>query len=539
VHARVLGGEGGRRGFFGGTHSKARTGGLIVVAVAGAVAVILFQVVGLILTVLAAAVVFLLTIRTHRGSLLLRVQRGRGWRERQRTGTDEFKPVGTRPEGLDPTVGTKAERKATARQWAAYRDWPDGVEGMHWLQRGRGEPGIAWHTPTGEDGYLSVAFEVEGQIRGVESDGFLDAAAAAYGSLLAGYGSALSLPHRVQSLTRVVPVDSAFHEAWVWQQLDDDTETTPAALVASYDEVVGLVSRAGLMQRHYMVLRWPLTPQFMAAAARRGPAQAGWRALMAAEIQMVRSHLRTAKLGQVDAVSAAQLAAVLRHMQHPSWPIDQAADVDVDAPWLDSRDELSATVITGPGPDGRQEQWWHRTAVLPIEALETGSRTSLWVAPLLSRMPHPIVRTLSLQTEVVPAADARHAARTDVTTDLADLDAQREKGVLTNEELEAGLIAARGRLADLAPGSGHHGAGWVGHLTISARTRAELVDACAKTTEAAGNAGISALDWCDTQQAAAAACTWPVARGMRPIGKTTASTLRAVLAGSGSKEAIS
>lgn len=538
MQVRVLGGEGGRRSFFGGSHGKARTGGLIVVAVIGAVLTILFQTVGLVLTVVAAGVVFLATIRTHRGSLLVRVQKRRGWSRRQRSGTDYFKPVTTRPEDLDPSVGTKADRKVAGKEWAAYRDWPDGVEGMHWLQRGRGEPGIAWHTPTGEDGYLSVAFDVEGQIRGVESDGFLDAAMTAYGALLAGYGSALSLPNRVQSLTRVVPVDSAFHEAWVWQQLDDNPETTPAALVASYDEVVGLVSRSGLMQRHYMVIRWPLTPQFLAAAARRGPAQAGWRALMAAEIQMVRSRLRSAKLGYVDAVSGAQLAAVLRHMQHPSWPIDQAADVDVDAPWLPSHDELSATVITGPGPDGREEQWWHRTAVLPIEAFETGTRGSLWAAPLLSRMPHPIVRTLSLQTEVIPAADARHAARTDVTTDLADLEAQKEKGVLTNEESEAGLAAARSRLEDLRPGSGHHGAGWVGHLTISARTRDDLIDATAKITEAAGDAGITALDWCDTQQAAASACTWPVARGMQPIGKTTGAALRAVLAGSGSKEQI-
>jgi len=180
----------------------------------------------------------------------------------------------------------------------------------------------------------------------------------------------------------------------------------------------------------------------------------------------------------------------------------------------------------------------HRTALIPIDAAETGPRTSLWIAPLLSRMPHPIVRTISLQTEVVPALDARHAARMDVATDLADLEAQRERGVLTREELTVGLSAARARLEDLRPGSGHHGAGWAGHLTISAPSREELVDATAKITEAAGNAGIAALEWLDTQQAAAAACTWPLARGMRPIDTSAGSRLRGLLAGSGSREAI-
>lgn len=57
-------------------------------------------------------------------------------------------------------------------------------------------------------------------------------------------------------------------------------------------------------------------------------------------------------------------------------------------------------------------------------------------------------------------------------------------------------------------------------------------------TEAAGNAGIASLDWLDTQQAAASACTWPIARRMHPVTGTPGSTVRGLLAGTGSKEAI-
>jgi hypothetical protein len=535
VQKRVLGGEGGSRGFFGGSHGKTRTVALIVVAVFGMVATIALQGLGLGLWAGASVVVFLVTIRTHRGSPLVRLQARRRWAERAATGTVVFKPVDTRPPGLDPTTGSRAERKAKTLEWNAYRDWPDGAEGMHWLQRTPGEPGIAWHVPTGEDAYLSVAFGVEGAIRGIESDAFLDLAMKAFGAMLARYGSRSMLPKKVQSLTRTIPVDSAYHEQWVWEQLDPDAVPE---LIASYDEVVRLTADAGLMQRHYFVVSWPLTAEFMAAARRRGPAQAGWRALMVTEIESVRSHLVSAKLGKVDPLTAAQTAAVLRHMQQPSWPIDQAGDVDVAAPWVASHDELSATITDAVSPDGRPEQWWHRTALLPIESVETGPRSAMWLTPLLSRMSHQIIRTLSVQIEVVPGADARRSARTDVSYDLADLAAQREKGVLTSEDLTAGLTAARARLEDLSPGSGHHGAGWAAHLTISARSRSDLVDATAKITEAAGNAGISSLDWLDTQQAAAAACTWPIARGMRPIAKSTGSTVRGLLAGAGSKEAI-
>ena len=535
----MLGGEAGHRGFLGGTQGTARTVGLIVVAVLGVGATLLLQAVGLALTLLAAGLVYIATMRTYRGSPIARWQARRRWAERRRTGTVRYAPISQRPADLEdgpaPARGRVAQRQAS-REWACWRDWPDGIEGMHWLQRGRGEPGIAWHVPTGEAAYLSVAFSVEGQIRGLESDRFLDEAMLAYGRLLARYASSSRLVNRIQSITRVLPGDSAYHEVWVWSQLDD--ERAPLALVESYDEVVQIISGGDLAQRHFMVARWPLSATFVADAARRGPAQEGWRALMREEVSSLATHLRAAHFGQVAPLSAAQLAAVLRHQQHPSWPIDQAADVDVQAPWLASEDEVSATVVTAAGPDGEVEQWWHRTATFPIESVETGPRTSMWLTPLLSQMDHQIVRTLSLQVEVVPASDARRAARRDVTTDLADIESQKAKGVLTNEESSAALSAARTRLSDLSPGSGHHGAGWVGHVTISARSRDELIDATAKITEAAGNAGVDPLLWLDSQQAAAAACTWPVARGMKTVPAQAASTLRAVMAGTGNKEAI-
>ena len=142
MQTRTLGGEAGRRGFFGGTQGKTRTVGLIVVAIAGAFATILLQTPGLVATVLAAGVVYLATIRTHRGSPLVRFQARQRWAERQRTGTVDFAPVATRPEHVDgtPQGRGRAAKAQAAREWARYRDWPDGAEGMHWLQRGRGEP---------------------------------------------------------------------------------------------------------------------------------------------------------------------------------------------------------------------------------------------------------------------------------------------------------------------------------------------------------------------------------------------------------------
>lgn len=536
MQQRTLGGEAAGRSFFGGTRSRTRTGALIVVALAGSVLTLLFQLPGILATLAAAALIYIVTANTHTGSLQQRWANKRRWKERGRLGLRDFQPVARRPAALDPNVGTRTDKAAGALAWNAYRDWPDGAEGMHWLQRERGVPGIAWHTPTGEAAYLSVVFAVSGQVRGVEGDHFLDGCSAAFGQLLARYGSPLALPNRVQTITRVLPTDSARHEAWVMAGLAPDA---PRLLLESYDQVVKRTGRRGLMQRHYVVIRWPLTPTFIASAQRLGRAQHGWRQLMAREVQAAGRHLVAARLGEVAALSAAQTAAVLRHMQIPSWPIDQAADVDVASPWCPTHDEWSYTVATDVGPTGQVESWFHRTALVPIAAVETGPRTSLWLAPLLSQLGDQIVRTISIQTELVPAAEARADARTDVTSDLADLAAQREKGILTDDDLKVGLTGARARLDDLTPGSGHHGAGWAMHITISARSRDQLADASAKIAEAAGNAGITALSWLDTTQAAAQACTWPIGRGMKPIGASLGGWLRTTAAGSGAKEALS
>lgn len=545
MQERYLGGEHGRRGFFGAKHTRARVVGMSAVVLVGAFAVVALQLRGVIGTAVAAVVVWVGTIRTHRGSVFTRVADRRRWRERTRRGTVAFAPVAQRPTWVEPasmparvglpTAG-RARRAQAAREWARWRDWPDGVEGMHWLQRGPGQPGILWHTPTGEDGYLSVVFGVEGQVRGIESDQFVGGCAEAFGRMLARYGSKSSLVRRVQPLTRVMPMDTAPHEAWIVERLDP---TAPEEFVDSYDAVLRLTAASGPVERHFVTVRWPLTSEFMTAASRRGPYQQGWVELMAAEIASVRSHLIEARMGEVRPLSAAQVAAVLRHMQCPTWPLDQIGDVDIDNPWFACEDEWSAAVTSGLGPNGTHEEWWHRTALIPIDGVETGPRTPLWVRQLLSGWRSPVIRTFAVQIEVVPAVDARWAARSDLTSDLADIEAQAAKGMLVDEERKVTLTAARQRQADLAPGSGHHGIGWCGHLSVSARSRDELVQDIAHITEAAGNAGIADLDWLDTLQGPAMACTWPVARGMRPVGTTPASRVRGVLAGSGRKEALS
>jgi len=49
--------------------------------------------------------------------------------------------------------------------------------------------------------------------------------------------------------------------------------------------------------------------------------------------------------------------------------------------------------------------------------------------------------------------------------------------------------------------------------------------------DAAVEAGIERLHWLDTYQAGAAACTWPLARGMAPVAAPLGSSLMSLAAG--------
>ena len=167
MRVSYLGGETGHRGLLGmGSASRGRMTALSVAAVAAGIATIYLGVGGLAVGLIAAAVVLLATARTPAGSVWTRAQARRRWRERTRSGTVAFRPVAARPSGPLPGVPETVWRAA-----------PDGLEGMSWLQTTPGRPGIAWHAPTGEDPYLSVAYAVDGQLQGLAGDHTVDQAA--------------------------------------------------------------------------------------------------------------------------------------------------------------------------------------------------------------------------------------------------------------------------------------------------------------------------------------------------------------------------
>ena len=530
----VLGGETKSRGLLSGRRSQ----GVLIAWGVGAVLfcllLLFLQLVGLFIVTPLALLLLVFTMDTGTGSTpWRRLTDRRRMAYRRRHGFDDFIPVDWRPPGLSPQ---------DRREWNRYRDWPDGVDGMYWLQSDPGVPAVAYHAGFGEAPYLSVAFQVDGPVAGLHGDAYVAQAQARFGELMAGWGASQKLVTGIQIITRVLPTDSAFHEVWLQDELDP---AAPEDLQADYGALLDEMSMSGFVQRHYVVIRWDVDGRLTTLAGRRAPGLPGYLSLINSQIPIAHRRLVDAGYTRVRPLSGPVLAAVLRHLQHPGWPIDRASDVTVHSCWLPSHDEWSTTEVVSSAPDPLdpdlllpKSSWLHRTAQIPVQALESRELDGLWLAPLLTGLDEPLVRTLSTHIQFVPAREAKVGARRDATSDRAEIIAQQRKGQLIDDETELALSAANRRYGDLREGAGHHGAVWSAYLTISARGTEELSECVTHIEEAADHAGIARLDWLDTRQSAAAATTWPVGRGMSaPKRSTTARALHRVGHGT-SKESL-
>lgn len=539
---RHLGGESGHRSFFGGTHSRTRVLFLIIFAVVGMIVTVLAGWPGLLLGLVGAGVTMLVTTKTHRGTIAERSRRRRRWKARVAAGTDAFVPYDVsawdQAEQAVRAAKSRTERWKAQRALAALRSNPDGADGMGWLQMDRGVPGIQWHAPVGERGYLAVTFAVTGQLRGIESTSVMSRAAESWGAFLATRAVPSVLVEDVQTMTRVLPADTALQEFWIVNSLD---KSAPRDAIASYEEVLRRTGDGAMVQRHFITVKWPLSGAFYDAARKYGEGRDGWRRLMAEEIASAHRGLTEARMGHVDVLSARQVTAVMLHQQDPSRPIDFVADVHPSRMGVRSHDEFSAHIVQGVDPlNGEQVEWWHRTAKITADALATAGRTQLWMLDFLIGRDVQFIRSVSFHIHLVPAGEAKAAAQRDLVRDQAEAISKAEAGTVDLDETSTAMSASKRRRIDLRAGTGHHGASWVGYVTISARSRDDLARNSRQLEETCSTGlGIEYLDWQDSYQAAASGTTWPIGRGITANDSSFSARVYRALAGKSEKEAIS
>ncbi|MWV76009.1 hypothetical protein C5C31_13825 [Rathayibacter rathayi] len=542
IQESVIGGEAGKRRWWGGRVSPQRAILLVVTTVIALIVGNFFGIYGILPGATLIGLAWLATIETDNSTILTRMQRRLFWRRRDHEGSRIYVPFDQEEwDELTTEYAAAKERKDRAKVFVrlrAMRQNADGAIGMSWLQKGFGKPGIAMHHEPNEESYLSVVFSTSGQVRGMQSDQVIDALTSGFEGILSENASGTSLIERIQMVNRIVPGDSTRHAVWFQKHLDPQMRGT--RLLASYEELVEGMHRNEPHQRHMIVASWPLSSRFHDRARRRGNDLTGWRRLMAVEIERFRGQLVSAGFGDVKIMTARGVAAALRHMQNPDFALDRVADADPESMWLPSLDEWSYTAYVGApyGPEKELTTWMTRTATVRSKALETSMRNAFWSLPLLTGVSVQVVRTVSFHIELVPQQEALDLARADVTNDISEQLGDERSGKLVDETTETALQAAKRRRADLVPGARYQGANWVGYITIASRNLDDLGDAIEAITDAASKTGIRKLEWSDTAHSIANCYTMPLGRGIKPRTRGAAARLEGAVAGKKAKEAF-
>lgn len=171
---------------------------------------------------------------------------------------------------------------------------------------------------------------------------------------------------------------------------------------------------------------------------------------------------------------------------HPVWPWPMA----VDAQWGSARVDGSFVAT----------YWiaeWPRREVGPE-----------FLGPLLLA---DMRRTVSLLMEPLSSVQAARHVEKARTADVADAELRRRGGFLgtARRRREEEVLAEQEH--ELTEGHAHYR--FSGYVTVTSQNAEELEDACARSEQAAGRAGIE-LRRCYGDQARAFTCTLPLGRGL-------------------------
>lgn len=360
------------------------------------------------------------------------------------------------------------------------------------------------HTNPGRQHFYTAAFEMLGDSAGIEADWQFGESHEGWGRFLATMARQGSLIRTVQTVTRIVPYDTADHSKWVMDRLPAEVDSR---LAQSYVELLDQVSGQTEQHRSWVVFRMPVSAAFTLQARRLGQADNG-------EVRLVTRQLaglmqRAAGYGlALRPLSEARLSAVMRSLQDPDWPIDKLGGLTFDRAWLplDQRHRRHVVVASQNG------FWFSRTAVVPTDGMEPGRFAPDFLHPLLSDVTPSVVRTISTVVDLVPVHVARSRAKNDVTLDKA-ASKEASRSVSDGSEEEQ-LNASTQRLRDLRPGTGHQGADWAMVITIGSPSVEELSIACQQVEDAAEEAHITHLRWLDGDHPAGLVASLPLGRGL-------------------------
>jgi hypothetical protein len=373
---------------------------------------------------------------------------------------------------------------------------------------------VLHHAPTGAGQFLTVLMSTDGLGTGLWTDEQHAAKQEGFGALLSSIAKPGRWLSEIGQVSRTLQQDFTEHAALIEAQLQPPSEIAPPAvraayreLLASYDQVVEQEAERCEEHRNYLVARFDLTDEFQLAAARHGPAPAGWAKLVRDELVQITARAASAGLGHVEVLGERRTVAALRALQSPNCRPDRHGGLS----WSDAFLSFDATATDLVVTDRIEQPTWHtRIATVPLRGMDAARLGARWLAPVLVDLSPSVVRTIATLIRPKPVREARADAVKDATTDTSSALTAATEGKVDDGTGRVMLDSSTRRLVDLAPGSGHAGADWAMFIALQAVSRSELDDACRALDEAAADSSITELDWLAWEQDLA----WPAVLGL-------------------------
>lgn len=373
--------------------------------------------------------------------------------------------------------------------------------------------------------YLSVTMAVEGVKGGLQSNSSYAAVWRSFGYVQAELAKDGSFIRGIHQLHRSVPADITPHIKWYKDRITVDPRLNLEMLAANYDQVIEEVTPLAEEHRVYIVVKIPVSDEFITEARTRDDfggvrrAEIGWASVVKDELERMERLLRGAGWGKIEVLGERRTAALIRSLQNPDYALDDDRDVDWNTCWQSYVGGTDSVVVGG--------KWHTRCAQVPPGAIAPTALGPLWLQSLLVGVEADegredlarasTIRTVSVRLDFIPDRAARDQATKDMTQDVSTRIQNRKKGKISDGTAEVMLSASERRNNDLRPGSGIHGSAYSIAISVTGRDEEDLRRACLRVEHAAGSAVINRLDWQDSWHDIAQVATLPLCRGMAGV----------------------
>lgn len=486
----VLGGHARPRRLFGALSTPQ----LALLAVAGALAVILLVLTRSLLVLVAEALIAvgLRWVWRHRG------RDEQPWVQTglesvravvaARTGADRYDPpASTAPRPLPREMGRT--RFATAS-----------------VADGEPELAVVDHLDEAE---LSTVVEIVGGGDGLREIRDINRGGVAFGHLLYSLAGPDLPVTQIDVSTRVLPAPHELYEQWADEHLDPGA---PEPLAANLRELAELAAARSETYRSWLTVRCSragLAQQVARQGLAPNPERCAEQALhTTSEVARLATD---AGFDVRTGLGPRRLGALVRHLYHPSYGIEDLTEIsgprDGFQPYTARRLREGMCV---PGP---QHTWWHATASVPRDGWPLHPVGMRWLEALVTDITPATVRTVTAQFQLTSQRAAREHAAHAHTLDQAEVHADQSTGRISTGVNEAQANASARVLDDLV----EHAAGCrpAVRVTVSAPSAPELAEARRRVhTAAVGGGNLQRLSWHDTRHHHAHVVGLPFGKGL-------------------------